>query len=339
VSPAADEGREIYRPPAPRQEQRILWPDEFGLRFALFVDVEEEFDWTRPLDRANRATQTLTALPEGHAVFASHGLAPVYLVDHPIATDPAAPDLIGPLLTRGTAVGTQLHPWVNPPFSEDMSPHNSFAGNLGSELEAAKIDELGSAIISAFGRKPVAYRAGRYGLGPNTLSLLEARGYRLDTSMRSLYDYSSQGGPDYSDLDVDPFWCGPDRTLIELPLSNAYVGLLRGAGRSFARLPGAGLLARAGFLSRVALTPEDMPLPDALQAIRVLVDRGVRLLCFSFHSPSLVPGHTPYVRDAGDLRDFYAWWDGVFALLSGLGATPASLDDIIGAAWAGRTDL
>ena len=333
--PASDP-HQTYRPTPPAADQVIRWPEGFGLRFALFVDVEEEFDWTRPLERENRSTESLRALPEGHRVFAEAGLAPVYLVDHPIASDPAAPDIIGPLLTAGTEVGTQLHPWVNPPFQEQVSPHNSFAGNLGRELEAAKLDALHRAITKAFGRAPQAYRAGRYGLGPHTLELLEARGYRLDTSMRSLYDYSAEGGPDYSQLDVHPFWCGPQKTVIELPLSNAYVGLLRHAGRSFARLPGAGMLARAGFLSRVALTPEDMPLADALEAIRVLVDRDIGLLSFSFHSPSLAPGHTPYVRDQADLRAFYAWWDGVFALLGKLGASPIALGEIIQAAWAGR---
>ncbi|MGH2322789.1 hypothetical protein, partial [Enterococcus faecalis] len=82
--------------------------------------------------------------------------------------------------------------------------------------------------------------------------------------------------------------------------------------RALGRLPkGRGLAARMRLLSRVALTPEDMPLPDALEAIAVAAGEGVRVLNFSFHSPSLVPGHTPYVRDAADLGAFYGWWEAV----------------------------
>ena len=59
-----------------------------------------------------------------------------------------------------------------------------------------------------------------------------------------------------------------------------------------------------GLLSRVALTPEDMPIDDAIKAVRVAVGEGVPVLNFAFHSPSLVPGHTPYVRTAADLVRF-----------------------------------
>jgi hypothetical protein len=32
------------------------------------------------------------------------------------------------------------------------------------------------------------------------------------------------------------------------------------------------------------------------------------VLVFSFHSPSLAPGFTPYVRNEDDLLRFYDWW-------------------------------
>ena len=82
-------------------------------------------------------------------------------------------------------------------------------------------------------------------------------------------------------------------------------------------------------LSRVALTPEDMPVPDALEAIAVALGQGVRMLNFAFHSPSLVPGHTPYVRDEADLTRFYRWWDIVLSDLARRNVRPASLDDLI----------
>lgn len=68
---------------------------------------------------------------------------------------------------------------------------------------------------------------------------------------------------------------------------------------------GRGAAARAGLLSRVALTPEDMPVAAARDAVDAAMADGVGLLVFSFHSPSLVAGHTPYVRDAGDLAAFW----------------------------------
>jgi len=75
-----------------------------------------------------------------------------------------------------------------------------------------------------------------------------------------------------------------------------------------------------------------MPLADALEAVRVAVSEGLRVLNFAFHSPSLEPGHTPYVRDAGDLAAFHRWWDEVLALLARLGVGNASLAELLAAA-------
>jgi hypothetical protein len=74
-----------------------------------------------------------------------------------------------------------------------------------------------------------------------------------------------------------------------------------------------------------------MPLRDALEAVRVAIGEGVRVLNFSFHSPSLVPGHTPYVRDRADLAAFERWWEMVLALLDQRGAMPIGLDALIAA--------
>ncbi len=236
-----------------------------------------------------------------------------------------------------SAIGTQLHPWVNPPFEEEVSPYNSFAGNLPAALEAAKLAVLTHAIASAFGARPLVYRAGRYGIGPDTFAALVRLGYRADTSMRSCYDYSPESGPDFSAIPNHAFRTGPDGQIVELPLTTVFTGALRRGGASLHRrlggLPrGRGIAARLNLLSRIALTPEDMPLHDALEAVRVAVGEGVRLLNFSFHSPSIEPGHTPYVRDAADLAAFWRWWDAIFALLARLDVAPASLAELLDAA-------
>ena len=324
----------VFRPPAPAPADRVQWPESLGTRFVVFVDTEEEFDWDRPLVRENRSVAAIVALPEAHARFAAAGVPLALMVDHPVATDTRAIDTIGPLLTGGTAVGTQLHPWVNPPFDEALTPANSFAGNLPPDLEAAKLDVLTEAIAAAFGARPTAYRAGRYGLGPTSFELLASRGYRLDSSMRPGFDYAAEGGPDFSALDNHAFRHGG---LVELPLTTVFTGAARRGGMGLYRAGGAipkgrGVLARLRLLQRIPLTPEGIPVREALEAVRVATGEGLRVLSFAFHSPSLAPGHTPYVRDAADLRLFWAWWDAVLAELDRLGATPVGLEEVIAAA-------
>lgn len=335
ASPGARGG---WRVPAPAPDQMIDWPTGFGTRCTIFVDTEEEFDWTRPFSRSARAVSATAALPTAHRRFADHGAPLTFMVDHPIVSDDRSVSLLAQITADGrSSIGAQLHPWVNPPFGEEQSIFNSFAGNLDSGSEAAKIDVLTMAIARAFGRAPRAFRAGRYGIGPATAALLAERGYRLDTSMRARHDYSAQGGPDFAAIDNGAFRFGPAGSLIELPLTTIFTGRWRARGADMYRraraIPRAtGLLARTGLLGRVPFTPEQVPIADALEAVRLAVGDGLRLLNFSFHSPSLVPGHTPYVRDAADLAAFWRWWDAVFALLRALGVSPISSDDLIAAA-------
>ncbi len=310
----------------------IAWPADFGQRFTVFVDTEEEFDWSAPLSRHARGTTAAAAIPAAAARFAAAGVPLTYLVDYPIVSDPAAVEHLRLALSDGrSAIGAQLHPWVNPPYRDHEE--TSYAGNLPVDLEAAKLDHLTSAIATAFGQRPIIYRAGRYGLGADTLAALAKRGYRIDSSMRSRYDYRADGGPDYRAVGNHAFRAGPGNAIVELPLTTIFTGHVRNVGPALeamaARLPFApGLLARAGLLARVALTPEEMPVRDVLEAVRVTAGEGLALLNFSFHSPSLAPGHTPYVRDAADLAAFWRWWDAVLDLLAKLNIRAAALSEI-----------
>jgi len=339
MTPTAGGGR-IDQPPHPADI--VTLPASLGRRFLVFVDTEEEFDWTQPRRRDATATTAIAALPEAHRRLAGYGICPTYLVDYPVASDPAAVDAMRPLLDAGEcAIGTQLHPWVNPPFDEELTVANSFVGNLPEATEHAKLIALTDRIEAMFGRRPQIYRAGRYGIGANSARLLEAAGYRLDVSVRALFDYSAEGGPDFSRHDAAPSWAGPGRLLLEVPLTAVYAGRARRWGPWLYPAAGRvararGLLSRSRLLSRIALTPEGTPLPDALRAIRTLLDEGQRLLSISFHSPSIVPGHTPYVRDMADLRRFYAWWDGVLTMLARENVEPIGADMLIAAMWRAR---
>jgi hypothetical protein len=79
---------------------------------------------------------------------------------------------------------------------------------------------------------------------------------------------------------------GGDGDLLEVPLSAAYIGGLRSMGGwlfpASASVPKMrGLLSRAGLLTRVALTPEEMPLPEVTRAIEALLADGTQYLSIS----------------------------------------------------------
>ena len=124
---------------------------------------------------------------------------------------------------------------------------------------------------------------------------------------------SGDGGPDWSDTPPGPYRFGESGDLVGFPTTGAFVGwlsslappLYRAALRPplrWARTPG--ILSRLGALDRLMLSPEGYHLGHMKRLTRALLAEGPQVLTFSFHSPSVEPGHTPYVRSEADLKEF-----------------------------------
>lgn len=322
-------------PDTPVRADPVRFSAGFGQRFILTVDTEEEFDWTKPITKSGYTLHAVARLAKFQEFCEARGICPIYLIDYPIATSPAAADILRDAVAAGRAeVGVQLHPWVSPPHDEDVNQFNSFAGNLPAALEREKFGRLRDAIEANFGATPLIYRAGRYGVGPNTAQILSDHGMAIDTSVRARFDYSTGGGPNFRDHPVTPYWLDRSGGLMELPLTTVYWGMLRQLGPWLypkmwrtPRLRGA--LARIGLLERIPLTPEGVTLAEAVRGIDIAIDENLPVLVFSFHSPSLAPGFTPYVKTEDDLDDLYDWWRGVFTYLRQRGVAPSTVREIM----------
>ncbi|MFK4873960.1 polysaccharide deacetylase family protein [Novosphingobium sp. ZW T3_23] len=336
-------GTNLLQPPS--TDALARFDEGFGQRFIVTVDTEEEFDWNAPLDRHRHGTLSVPALQTFQQFCEEFGVVPIYLIDYPVANSPLAPQAIGDAVSAGRAeVGVQLHPWVSPPFDEVVSEFNSYAGNLPYELEREKFARLHARIVEAFGTAPRIYRAGRYGLGPQTAGILHEFGIAIDTSVRARFDYSSSGGPNYRQHPLHPYWTDAGRQLLELPLTTVYWGPLRQFGNSIYpalwRLPQLrGALARSGLLERIPLTPEGVTVEEALRGVDVAIDMGLPVLVFSFHSPSLAPGHTPYVRNPRDLDALYDWWRTLFGHLARRGVKPGNVANILSSVTLAQNEL
>ncbi len=280
----------------------------------IIVDAEEDFHWGRPVSPRNNTTASIRYQNRAHAVFSCYDARPTYLVTYPVASDPSAAAVLRDYLVDGKCdIGAQLHPWVTPPFDHETAERLSFPGNLPPALEREKLHLLAASVRDSFNLQPTVYKAGRYGLGPSTAALLEDEGFLADTSLIPRTCYTAVGGPDFSMFDYGPFWFGARRRLLELPVTRALTGLMAGAMPSLYRLAertpwrlmhAAGLLARSGLLERIMLSPEGSDLAAMLRLTRALLKRGQRIFTFSYHSPSLEPGNTPYVRTRRDLTVF-----------------------------------
>jgi hypothetical protein len=308
------------------------------------VDTEEEFDWSAPFSRQSTGVTAMRHIGRAQQLFDRFGIVPTYVVDYPVASTPEGSVRLAEFASAGRAtIGAHLHPWVTPPHDEDLSRANSFAMNLPAALEAAKLATMVETIDRAFGNRPQIYKAGRYGIAARTLATLSTLGFTVDTSVNPHMDYTEEHGPDFRDFDARPCWL--HRELLEIPCTTAYAGVAgQGLGSRLhamasglpSPLRAVGVLARLGVTNRIMLSPESSTLDEMKAVTRALFARGVRTFTVSFHSPSVDPGHTPYVRSQADLGRFLQsieqYFEFFFGELAGRTTTPLAFRAALAAA-------
>ena len=305
-------------------------------RLFVIVDTEEEFDWNAPFSRGNISVRAIRHVDRLQRVLSRYKITPTYVVDFPIASQPDGFDVLKALADDGQArIGAHLHPWVNPPFTEDVTTRNSFGCCLGGALETKKIEVLQAQIAQSFGRVPAVYKAGRYGFGPTTAAALEALNFSIDVSINPQMNFTAQGGPSFEAFDTTPCLFGQRRRLLEIPCSTGYAGVAGAFSPMLHRMMdhrvlkptrAIGVMSRLHIVNKIMLSPEDSTLAEMKMLTRALLRKGVRTFSLTMHSPSVEPGCTPYVRTAADLSAFLdritAYCDFFFGDVGGTSSTP-----------------
>ncbi|MBM4258909.1 MAG: hypothetical protein FJ147_23770 [Deltaproteobacteria bacterium] len=145
-------------------QRRIELPADFAPILMVVIDTEEEYDWSRQVDRNNTAVSAMASVDVAQRIFDEYGIRPIYVIDYPIASQAQG---FGPLVditkSNRCQIGVHLHPWVSPPHVETVNARNSYIGNLPKELVAEKMTVLRQTIADNLGVAPVIFKAGRYG--------------------------------------------------------------------------------------------------------------------------------------------------------------------------------
>jgi hypothetical protein len=310
--------------PLPLPRQYVDLPAYTPPILFVVVDTEEEFQWDAPFDRGSTSVTAMQHIGRAQSIFDRYGVKPTYVIDYPVAHQQQgyAP-LMDYVITDRCTIGAHLHPWVTPPHDEIVTAQNSFACNLPEALEAAKIRTLANEIRTNLGVEPTAYKAGRYGVAAATVRTLQALKFQVDLSVNPHMDYTPQYGPSFAQFDAKPFMVDSAdaqiRPMLFLPCTVGYVGMAGALGGTLHRVASAralqplhavGVLSKTGITNKIMLSPEGNTLDEMKALARALYGRGYRAFALTFHSPSVEPGHTPYVRNDADMREFLARIDG-----------------------------
>ncbi|GGW62691.1 hypothetical protein [Alishewanella tabrizica] len=282
-------------------------------KLTVIIHAEEEFDWGGGFFRSNNNITHGAELTTFVDQILATGVRVVLAMDYAFVSSEQGTKVIEHFKQqqyKNVEFASHLHPWVNPPFEEptidgdEIEDFYSFPGNLSADTEEAKLTSLTTLIEQKTGRRPTTYLAGRYGTGANTYQILKKLGYKLDVSISAFADFSSYHGPDFSnytnsETSIDGIRC--------IPHTSGYISYCNGVANYFNRdsqnlakfnnsFIGKVILKLLG-VKRVRLSPEGYSYKEMHKLLKSLNDIGVENFIFSFHSPSVKVGLTPYIPE------------------------------------------
>ena len=308
-------------------------------QIVVSVDTEEDGLWSGSYPVTGNTTHNLRGLERFQAECWNLGVPPTYLIDAPVLEDRLAIAVLARWQASAECeVGTHCHPWCSPPLANrPPTTAETFLCNLPSEVQFEKLKWLTEQIAQVMGKAPTSYRAGRYGFNDSTASILIDIGYRVDSSVLPLFEYTEESGPDFRNAQRLPaFYLQRDeKRLVELPVTSGFTQpgyqrrktiwtLLRKKPWTYFRA--AGIVDRLGIARRIKLSPEGTSLEDLKRLVDAPIADGVATLVLLLHSSSLVVGHSPYARQADDLERLYLRLIGVIRHATAThGCRPATL--------------
>jgi hypothetical protein len=295
------------------------------MNLVVTIDTEED-QWGRYV-AGGHTLHNISQITRLQDLFDEFGVIPTYLVTYPVATDKTAVSILSGILQRGRCeIGTHCHPWNTPPYREELTERNSMLCNLPAELQKEKLMHLHEAIVESFGNTPITFRAGRWGYGQHAAASLHSLGYKVDSSVLPFVDWSRQYGPNFSDADPAPYRfhyddilsAHPSGSMLEVPATIGFAGLTSSSFETanrvhhaltrppYSLIRAAGVLHRCGVLQKIWLSPENSTGDEMITLARSMMQRGAEVLNLFFHSPTLQPGLTPFVRNESETREFMA---------------------------------
>lgn len=287
------------------------------------LDTEED-NWIPT--RTSVTVENIAAVRALAKFFDRLGVRPTYFTTYQVALDRRAVETLREACADGRGeVGAHLHPWNTPPLVMPLEPRVTMLNNLPGELQRAKLVRLTASLVDAFGEAPQVFRAGRFGFGREAVAPLVDCGYQVESSVAPFMNLEAMdGGPNFVGAPITPYLLKPGRdvreaaldgTLLEIPLSYGFsrgpfrfwdpvCRMLEGSPQRRLHFPG--IASRLGIVRRLSLSPEYVPTADMLTLSRRLLEHGVPYLQLSFHTPSLMPGLSPFTRTAADVARLYA---------------------------------
>jgi hypothetical protein len=144
----------------------------------LLVTIDTEENWEGPGEAKGPNLSNIYKIPELQKnIFDKFNVKPAYLLTYSVATDQKSISMLKEIFGSGRCeIGTHLHNWNSPPFTEKDVWEKSYHFKLPYSVEKQKISALTKIIQDNFKVQPVTFRAGRWGADGETIKILSEIG-------------------------------------------------------------------------------------------------------------------------------------------------------------------
>lgn len=289
-------------------------------RFTITVDTEADDAWKVQ----NRiGMRNLSVIPRFQSLCEEYNIVPTYLLAYECTVRDEALSVFKPIVdSQRCEIGSHLHSWTTPPFERELPEGfdaawmHAYQYELPDKLFLEKSECLYESIVGAYGVRPTAHRAGRWGIDQRSVDWLIEKQFLIDTSVVPLSDLSANigkrmGGPSFIAAPQVPFYWRHSRagdpqfkSLLEVPLTiyapRAFplailADYLRrdSAGRQLAERIYHRLIGSNG-----TLRPHPQhSLPILLKIIRSQLSGQPAIINMMIHSSELMVGASPFSRN------------------------------------------
>lgn len=240
-------------------------------------------------------------------LFQYFGAKPTYLLSSEILRDEVSLEVLK-RVHKHAELGSHLHGEFVEPGAFRPVVTAAFQRDLPRHLEAEQLRNLTNQFRSAFGSSPTSFRAGRFGIGQHSLTLLRNLGYVVDSSVTPHMDWSKLGsaGLSFRGAPTQPYFPDPRNPTIPNPngLTNGICEVpVTIRPSSFARVPFLG-----SFLEPRWLRPTRGTVDGLLDVCREEISeaqlRGsdVAVLNCMFHNVEVIPKASPYAQNESQAK-------------------------------------
>jgi hypothetical protein len=255
-------------------------------------------------------------------LFLENNVKPTYLLSPEVIKDSDSRDVLRNL--KNCELGTHLHgEFIEPQEVLDPDRTKTPQFEYSKEVEREKLINLTSLFEKGFGRLPTSFRSGRWGIGSNTIPILEELGYRVDSSVAPFTTQIFETGKvRFWGAPFQPYhpsltdFCKRGRSrLLEVPATSINPHFLKYPRFLTRYVDEKNKIQRKIFkridmsFRTVWLRPFKSSPDEILSMIEALVEtlknRKFIFLNMMFHSNEVMVGASPYVLNHKDQRDYF----------------------------------